>query len=329
MAAPDFTLPDTQNTRRFHLADYKGRAVFVAFVPTWTDAKTVAEVRSLAASVPHFDAAGAKVMVVSGDAPENAAALQARENLPFPLLSDTNNALAKQYDVPQGSPFRTTFVVDPAAKIKFRLGDAVVETGRHGQQLLDVSKCCIDDVMAARAHGVGKAVGDFSLLRAGSGAIEPLLGGDQKATVILFLSVQCPCSNAYNARIAALAKTLSDKPVRLVGVYSNQDETAQQIVAHAKKNGFTFPIYKDERALCADHLGASLTPEVFVVDSRHVLQYAGRIDTSRDPAEVTSHDLADAVESVVAGRQPKQKDTHAFGCAIVRADSVASVQPVN
>ncbi len=297
-------------------------------MPSWTDVKTLSEVRSLAASVPQFDAAGAKVMVVSGDAPEKAAALQVREKLPFPLLSDTNNALAKQYDVPQGSPFRTTFVVDPAAKVKFRLGDAVVETGRYGKQLLDVSKCCIDDVVAARAHGVGKAVGEFSLLRADTGAIEPLMGGDQKAAVILFLSVKCPCSNAYNERVAKLTKTLNGKPIRVVGVYSNQDESAQQIVAHAKKNGFDFPIYKDDKALCADHLGASLTPEVFVVDSvdnkrgQHVLRYAGRIDSSRNPAEVTSHDLADAVDAVLSGRELRQKYTRAFGCAIVQVQAV-------
>ena len=77
--------------------------------------------------------------------------------------------------------------------------------------------------------------------------------------------------------------------------------------------------------LCADHLGASLTPEVFVVDSKHILRYAGRIDSSRSPAEVTSHDLADAVDAVLEGREPKQNDTRAFGCAIVRANHVAAL----
>ena len=317
MMAPDFTLP-AQNGQKFHLSDYKGRAVFVAFVPSWTDAKTVDEVRSLAKSQAAFDAAGAKVMVASADDPQKAAQLHQKENLPFPLLTDTDNALAKRYGVPKGD-YRTTFVVAPAGSVKYRLGDAVVEPETHGPQLLNVSKCCIDDVMAARAHGVGKTVGDFSLHSVQTGAMETLLGDhSQTVTVVFFLSVQCPCSNNYNERIAHLTQAFAGKPVRFVGVYANQNETAPEIVSHAQAHGFSFPIFKDDRAQCADHLGASVTPEVFVVDNQKVLRYAGRIDNSRNPADVKTHDLSDAVSGLLSGQTPKQGDTRAFGCAIVR-----------
>ena len=317
MAAPDFTLP-AQNGQPFHLSDYKGRAVFVAFVPSWTDTKTIAEVRSLAKSQAAFDAAGAKVMVASADDPQKAADLHQKEKLPFPLLTDTNNALAKRYGVPPGD-YRTTFVVAPAGSVKYRLGDAVVTPQTHGTQLLDVSKCCIDDVMAARAHGIGKAVGDFSLQNVRTGKMETLMGNEaQKATVVLFLSVQCPCSNGYNERVAALAKAFADKPVRIIGVYANQNETTFEIAAHAQSHGFTFPIFKDNRAQCADHLGATVTPEAFVLDNKNVLRYAGRIDDSRNPKEAKTHDVADAAAALVAGRLPATGDTRAFGCAVVR-----------
>jgi peroxiredoxin len=321
MKPPDFTLPSADN-RTLHLANYQGRTVFLAFVPSWDDAKTVAQARSLAASVPHFDAAGAKVLLVSSDSPEKAKALQEREELPFPLLLDTDNALAKQCGVPSGN-YRTTFVIEPSGKVKYRVGDTIVMPEKHGPQLLDISKCCIDEVMAARAHGIGKAIGPFSLPRVDrTGGLEPLFGSESAGaripTVVLFLSVKCPCSNSYNERIAGLAKRFAGKPVRIVGVYPNTDETATEIAAHARRNGFTFPIFRDERALGADHFGASITPEAFLVDGEQTLRYAGRIDDSRDAEAVKRNNLAEAVEALLQGQPLQTGDTAAFGCGIVR-----------
>jgi hypothetical protein len=49
MLAPDFVLT-AQDGRTFQLSNYKGRPVYLAFVPTWTDTKTQEEVKALAAS---------------------------------------------------------------------------------------------------------------------------------------------------------------------------------------------------------------------------------------------------------------------------------------
>lgn len=319
MKAPDFSL-SAQDGRTFHLADYQGRAVFLAFVPSWTDTKTLQEARSLAKKAGEFDLAGAKVFLVTNGTAEAAKALHEREKLPFPLLLDNRGALARQYGVAKGD-FRTTFVVTPAGQVKFRVSDAAVDPANHGQQLLDVSKCCIDEVTAARASGVGKAVGDYSLPRADkNGVMETLYGdGKQKATVALFLSVKCPCANAYNDRLPALSKEYAVRGVRLVGIYSNKDETPSEIAAHAREHGFSFPVLKDEGGLGAYHFGANVTPEVFVMDSAHVLRYAGHIDGSRTAAEAKTHELKDALEALLAGRpQDVPKATRAFGCGIVR-----------
>ncbi|GEM_PF-42659 len=324
MAAPDFALPD-QAGRAFRLSDYRGRAVFLAFVPDWNDPDTVAEARSLAATVSQFDAAGAKVMMVGPDgAGEAAKALHDRERLPFPLLTDAGGRLARQYGVPAGEPGRgrMTFVIDPAGTAKFRVGGTTFDAAGHGPQLLKVSKCCIDEVMAARAHGVGNRVGDYSLPRADrAGVMERLLAEDaQKLTLVLFLSVKCPCSNAYNERVRALAGEYRAKGVRVVGVYANQDETAAEIAGHARENRFEFPVLRDERGLCADHLGAQVTPEAFLIDRQHVLRYAGRIDDSREAGEVKTRSLRDAIHALLTGVPFSKADTPAFGCAIVRSE---------
>jgi peroxiredoxin len=318
MPAPPFT-KTAQDDRTFSLSNYRGRAVFVAFVPTWDAPETVQQLRSLAKAIHEFDQAGAKVLAVSADSPQKARAVHAQERLPFPLLHDPDNALARQYTVPDG--YRTTFVVDPAGNIKFRVGASIIEPTRHGRQLLEISKCCMDEVTAARASGVNKPLGDYSLPRADSGTMETIFGeGTQKATVVLFLSVACPCSNSYNNRVRELSQEFGTKGVRFVGIYSNVDEKPQRIAAHAKEHGFVFPVLKDEQALGAAHFQASITPEVFVVDAKRTLRYAGYIDDNRDPAQVKRHDLRDALNALLENR-PVPAATRAFGCGIVRPNT--------
>lgn len=322
VAAPDFTLPTT-DSRTMHLADYKGRAVFLAFVPSWDDVRTRTEARALKAVAAQFDMAGAKVMLAgpqnTGDDAKRAQALHDGEKLPFPVLLDSSGALAKQYGVPPG--YRTTFVVTPKGMVQYRVSDAALDAKNHGQQLIDVSKCCIDEVTADRAHGVGKAVGDYSLPLAADGTMATLYGDSkQRATVALFLSTKCPCANSYNDRIRSwIAKYGPDSGVRFVGIYANRDESAADIAAHAKAQGFTFPVFRDDDGgLGAAHFGASVTPEVFVMDGTRTLRYAGRLDDSREPAEVHEHDLTNALDAILAGKPVANAETRAFGCSIVK-----------
>ena len=246
-----------------HLADYKGRAVFLAFVPDWSSADTGKEVKSLAKTENDFDMAGAKVMVVSADTGSAAQQLHDDRKLPFPLLLDRGGALARRFGVAPG--MRRTYVISPIGKVKYRVDSSVIDVDHHGQQLLDVSKCCVDEIAAARADGIGKPIGDYSLPRAEvtDHTMTTLYGdGAQRATVALFISAKCPCSNTYNDRISALAKAYSTRGVRFVGVYANADETMDEIAAHAKSKGFDFPILKDENGLGATQFGAGVTPKV-------------------------------------------------------------------
>ena len=50
-------------------------------------------------------------------------------------------------------------------------------------------------------------------------------------------------------------------------------------------------------------LGARFTPEAFVFDRERKLRYHGRIDDNhRDPSRVTSHDLKNALDALLAGK---------------------------
>jgi peroxiredoxin len=107
--------------------------------------------------------------------------------------------------------------------------------------------------------------------------------------------------------------------VRFVGINSNVIEPVEEVAAHAKQNGFPFPVLKDEGNKIADHFDAQFTPEIFVLDAKGVLRYHGRIDDSQNPANITSHDLRDALDALLAGKNPPRAETKAFGCTIKRA----------
>ena len=316
--APDFVLP-THDGRTMHLADYRGRAAFLVFVPDLDSADTVAQARSLAKSAPFYDRAGAKVMLIARAPASAAAKWHAANRLPFPILRDDSGALAKRFGV--GDAMRRTFVVSPTGQVKFRVDASVIDVKNHGKQLITIGGCCLDDVEASRSDGIGKAVGEYSLPLASNPAraMTTIFGDDtQRATAVLFLSTKCPCAGAYTGRVAAFAKQYATRTdVRLVGVFANADESAEEIATFAKTNGFTFPVLKDGDGLGAKHFGASVTPEAFVLDNSHVLRYAGRIDDSREPTAAKTRDFADAINAVVADK-PAPPATRAFGCAVVR-----------
>jgi len=137
-----------------------------------------------------------------------------------------------------------------------------------------------------------------------------------QATVLLFLSTVCPISNAYQERIQAFAKWLEGKPVRLLLVNANDNESAAETERYAADVRFPVPFYKDWRNIVADRFGATHTPEAVIVDANGASRYHGAFDDARNPARVRITAVRTAVEDLLAGRPVSVKPIRAFGCAI-------------
>ncbi|QQS37286.1 MAG: thioredoxin family protein [Ignavibacteriales bacterium] len=139
-----------------------------------------------------------------------------------------------------------------------------------------------------------------------------------KAIVIIFVSTQCPVSNAYNSRMAELYMDYKDKDITILGINSNKAEGVGEIKSHAEKNKFGFPVLKDENNVIADKFSASFTPEVYVLDPSFNVVYHGRIDDSRDASSVSAKDLENALNEILQGKKVSVNKTKAFGCTIKR-----------
>ena len=136
--------------------------------------------------------------------------------------------------------------------------------------------------------------------------------------VLMFIATQCPYSNAYNDRMRDMAADYAKKGILFVGINSNKTESVEETAAHAKQHGFAFPVVKDPSNKVADLYGATHTPEIYVVGKDGKLVYHGRIDDSTETAKVTSPDLKNALDALLAGQPIAKAETKAFGCSIKR-----------
>jgi peroxiredoxin len=140
-----------------------------------------------------------------------------------------------------------------------------------------------------------------------------------KAVVLMFIATQCPYSNAYNDRMRDMAAAYEKRGILFAGINSNKSEPAAEVIAHAKQHGFAFSLMKDPHNKVADLYDARHTPEIFVVDADGKVRYHGRIDENyEEPAKVTSPDLKNALDALLAGKPIAKAETKAFGCSIKR-----------
>ncbi len=166
---------------------------------------------------------------------------------------------------------------------------------------------------------IGATIEDFTLPDVNGTERSLKSAAGKKGTVLLFIAVQCPVSNAYNERMEKLAQEYKAKGIAVIGINSNVKEDAEAVKSHAATNKLSFPILKDPSNKIADKLGASVTPEAYFLDAGNKLVYHGRIDNSRNADQIETSDLRNAIDAVLAGKPIEKTEAKAFGCSIKRA----------
>lgn len=189
--------------------------------------------------------------------------------------------------------------------------------------LFFISTACTAGDPPSSKIKVGDRMADFTLPVAGSGAMQSLYGlKGKKAVAVIFIATKCPYSNAFNKVMADLAKSYESKGVTILGINSNKTEPATEVAEHARTHALGFPVLKDEGNVIADRFGASVTPEVFLLDRSWTLRYHGALGNSASPTtkagEATDAELRPAIEAILGGGTVTRTETKAFGCTIKR-----------
>ena len=136
--APAFDLMDT---RKLHhkLADYRGRWLVLYFYPKADTPGCTRQACTFRDDWQRFQAMGVVLVGVSADTPSANAAFAQKFHLPFPLLSDTGGAFARQYGAWMnlgitGFPRRYTYVIDPDGRVARIYTDVTVSA--HSEEVL-------------------------------------------------------------------------------------------------------------------------------------------------------------------------------------------------
>ena len=171
---------------------------------------------------------------------------------------------------------------------------------------------------------LGTSAPDFSLPDAVSGKTVSLADFDgRKALVVMFICNHCPYVKHVADELAKLGRDYQGKKVGFVAISSNDvdnypDDSPDNMKAEAQKRGYPFPYLYDEDQSVAKAYDAACTPDFYVFDARQKLVYRGQLDDSRPNSgvPVTGADLRSAIEAVLAGEKPDEKQKPSMGCNI-------------
>ncbi|HWI17832.1 MAG TPA: hypothetical protein VNT81_08795 [Vicinamibacterales bacterium] len=138
-------------------------------------------------------------------------------------------------------------------------------------------------------------------------------------TVYVFTTTDCPISNRYAPEIQRLAARFASQ-AEFVLVYPVPGDSDAKIRDHKKKFAYALESVRDADLKLVKLTGATVTPEVAVMDGQRLL-YRGRIDDryiefGRERIKPTQRDLEDALTAAIAGKPMPVKQTQAIGCFI-------------
>jgi peroxiredoxin len=149
-----------------------------------------------------------------------------------------------------------------------------------------------------------------------------------KLIALVFTCNHCPVARDYEERLIALQKEYKSKGVQVVAVCVNnldEDRLAPMKKRAAgedlggwrtNKEPFNFPYVYDETQKIGRDYGATHTPHVFVLDGKQKIAYMGAVDDNQNVKKVKERFLVDALEALLAGKQPPKAVTKQFGCTI-------------
>lgn len=203
--------------------------------------------------------------------------------------------------------------------------DGHIESRRLSAILLAVfslSATVCSDAADADSDGSGYA---FSLPTADDKSIELTLETAAPVNVIFFVGTECPLVRLYGPRVQEIAAAFNqgeNTRVRVIGVSSSQQDSLDDLKKFSADLGIRYPIGKDTGNVVADRYGAKRMSEVFVLDQFLQVNYRGRVDDEFQPgiarSEARSHELKDAITSVLAGKPVEISSTNPVGCIIGR-----------
>jgi thiol-disulfide isomerase/thioredoxin len=188
---------------------------------------------------------------------------------------------------------------------------------------------------------IGTAAPDFSLKGTDDKVHTLAEFSKSKVLVVMFESIHCPVSENYEGRMRALYDQYNGKDVAFVAInpnnpsavrldelgYTDLTDAPADMKIRVKDRDIPWPyLYDGETPSTVQKFGAVATPHVFIFDGERKLRYEGRIDDNQNEKLVKVHDVRDAIDALLTGKEVAVPHRPAFGCSTKWLSKAGDVQ---
>jgi peroxiredoxin len=151
---------------------------------------------------------------------------------------------------------------------------------------------------------------------------------DKNVVVLVITCNHCPVAQAYQDRLIGLTKKFADKGVAVVAINCTDpaeaegQDTLEKMTERARDKQYNFPYLQDASGKVGKALGASVTPEFFVLNKDRKVCYLGAFDNANGKdgfQKAKTNYLEPAVKAALEGKMPEITETAAHGCGVLYA----------
>jgi peroxiredoxin len=177
---------------------------------------------------------------------------------------------------------------------------------------------------------LGSPAPDFALMGV-DGKVHRL--NDYAASPVLavvFMCNHCPIAQMYEARVQQLADDYRDRGVAVVAIQPNDpkairideldssdvSDSLAEMKIRVEYKHLRYPyLYDGDTQQVARAYGPQATPHIFIFDAQRHLRYEGRVDNSYRTELVKTQDARNAIDALLAHKEPPVTHTGVFGCS--------------
>jgi len=195
---------------------------------------------------------------------------------------------------------------------------------------------------------IGSAAPDFSLPGVDGKTHSLSDYGATPVLAVIFACNHCPISQMYEQRIQQLYDEYTPRGVAVVVIQPNDpkalrideldssdiSDTLDEMRIRVAWKHLSYPyLYDGDTQSVTRAYGPQATPHVFVFDATRHLRYEGRFDNSYRIEQVKTQDARNAIDALLAHKDPPVTHTGSFGCSTKwtekSADRIAAIQKLD
>lgn len=142
----------------------------------------------------------------------------------------------------------------------------------------------------------------------------------KELVLFVFLSPDCPLSRNYIPALNSIYKGYGDK-LSIYGIIPGESYPSKEVKEFIDLFSISFPLLKDGKQKLTSYLGATTTPEVFLLKNDGALVYRGAIDDwavalGKKKIKASKHYLEDAITHSLSNLPFFVKYVQPVGCRI-------------